>query len=44
MTKFAVMLIGEDSARVFEREGDNETVEGLAKHLLQTVLAWEDEN
>ena len=36
MTRFAVRLVGEDSARVFETEGDNETVEGLAKHLLQT--------
>ena len=36
MTRFAVRLVGEDSARVFETEGENESVEGLAKHLLGT--------
>jgi len=36
MTRFAVRLVGEDSARVFETQGENETVEDLAKHLLET--------
>lgn len=36
MTKFAIRLVGEDSARVIETAGENETVNGLAKHLLMT--------
>jgi hypothetical protein len=36
MTRFAVRLVGEDSARMFETEGENEIVEDVAKHLLQT--------
>ena len=34
MTKFTLRLAGEDSSRVFETPNENETLDGLAKHLL----------
>ena len=36
MTKFTLRLAGEDSSRVFETAGENETLEGLAKRLADT--------
>jgi hypothetical protein len=36
MTKFSIRLVGEDSPRAFEAAGENETVETLARHLLET--------
>jgi hypothetical protein len=35
VTKFAIRLVGEDSARAFETPGDGETVGGLARHLVE---------
>ena len=34
MTKFTLRLAGEDSSRVFETANENETLDGLAKHLI----------
>ena len=36
MTKLSVRLIGEDSSRILETAGENETVNGLAKQLAST--------
>jgi hypothetical protein len=34
MTKFTLRLTGEDSSRVFETNNENDTLDGLAKHLI----------
>jgi hypothetical protein len=36
MAKLSVRLIGEDSSRVLETTGENETIDGLAQHLTAT--------
>jgi hypothetical protein len=36
MPKFALRLVGEDSARVFETEDAGDTVENLARRLIET--------
>ena len=36
MTKISVRLIGEDSSRVLETAGENDTVNALAQHLTAT--------
>jgi hypothetical protein len=35
MPKFALRLVGEDSGRVFETEDANDTVENLAKRVIE---------
>ena len=36
MTKYTLRLAGEDSSRVFETPDENETLDGLGKHLVET--------
>jgi len=36
MAKFTLRLAGEDSSRVFETPNENETLDELAKHLIET--------
>jgi hypothetical protein len=36
VTKFSIRLVGEDSARAFETPGEGETIDSLARHLIET--------
>lgn len=36
MTKYTLRLAGEDSSRAFETEGGDQTVESLAKQMVET--------